>query len=117
MSYAYSSGPYRSRRRMFFGVCRGLADYLNFSVFWTRMLVVIAFIITGFFPVGAVYLLLALLMKTEPRGYTEFCTRDDSAWHGPRAAHPRGGLDDRISRMEASARAQQYDWDQRLQRG
>lgn len=107
MSY-YHSGPYRSRRRMFFGVCRGLADYMNFSVFWTRVLVVIAFICTGFFPVGAAYLLLALLMRTEPRGYETF-----------RSAEPprhRGGLDERIHRMEASVRSRQYDWDQRLRR-
>lgn len=117
MSYAYASGPYRSRRRMFFGVCRGLADYLNFSVFWTRMLVLIAFIFTGFFPVGAVYLLLALLMKTEPYGSAAFCMREERDWHAPRHARPHGGLDDRIVRMEASARAQQYDWDERLQRG
>lgn len=107
---AYTSGPYRSRNRIFFGVCRGLADYVNFSVFWTRVLVVIAFLVSGFFPVGAIYLLLALLMKVEPRGYA-YCA---PAPGGPR---PSGGLDERMRRMEANVRSRQYDWDDRLQRG
>jgi phage shock protein C len=109
---SYNSGPYRSRRRMFFGVCRGLADYFNFSVFWTRALVVIAFIISGFFPVGVLYLLLALLMKTEPRAFAA-CYSSGSFG---RCAQT-GGLDERIRRMEASARSRQYDWDSRLHRG
>ena len=113
----YPSGPYRSRRRMFFGVCRGLADYLNFSVFWTRMLVLLAFIFTGFFPVAAVYLLLALLMKTEPYGAATFFTREERAWQGSGGRAYTGGLDERIRRMESMARSNQYDWDERLQRG
>lgn len=111
MSCACATGPYRSRRRMFFGVCRGLAEYFNFSVFWTRMLVLLAFVFTGFFPVGALYLLLALLMKSEPR---------TSAWcsYAPAREHRRpGGLDDRLARVEARNRSHQYDWDERLQRG
>lgn len=106
---AYSSGPYRSRNRIFFGVCRGLADYANFSVFWTRVLVVIAFMVSGFFPVGAVYLLLALLMKVEPRQYAFAAA--------PCGPAPSGGLDDRMRRMERAVRSRQYDWDDRLQRG
>lgn len=112
MSYYNSNGPYRSRRRMFFGVCRGLADYMNFSVFWTRMLVLIAFIFSGFFPVGAIYLLLALLMKTEPYGYARCCAQQSRG-----GGRSRDGLDERIRRMEASVHASQYDWDERLQRG
>ena len=59
-------GPYRSRYGMIFGVCRGIAEHLNFSVGWMRVLTVIAFIFTGFWPVGAGYLLAALLMKPAP---------------------------------------------------
>lgn len=108
----YSNGPYRSNDRIFFGVCRGLADYFNFSVFWTRMLVVIAFLVSGFFPVGAAYLLLALLMKPEP--YGRIASAGCCAGAPPRDG---AGLDDRIRRTEASLRAKEYDWDQRLQRG
>jgi phage shock protein C len=61
------TGMYRSRDGILFGVCRGLAEYFDISVFWTRVIVVIAFIISGFFPVGVAYILGALLMKPEPR--------------------------------------------------
>lgn len=70
MGYSYSSGRtglYRSRDGILFGICRGIADYFDISVFWTRVIVVVSFILTGFFPVGAAYLLAVLLMKPEPR--------------------------------------------------
>ena len=66
MGYSYGSGRtglYRSRDGILFGICRGIADYF----FWTRVIVVVSFILTGFFPVGAAYLLAVLLMKPEPR--------------------------------------------------
>ena len=59
-------GLYRSRNGILFGVCRGLADYFDFSVFWIRAIAVILFIFTGFWPVVGIYLLAALLMKSEP---------------------------------------------------
>lgn len=70
----YSYGPtrtglYRSRSGILFGVCKGIADYFDMSVFWTRMIVFITFILTGFCPIGIAYILAALLMKPEPRYY------------------------------------------------
>lgn len=65
--YYRPAGLYRSRDGWIFGVCRGLADYFDVSVTVTRILTVIAFLLTGFWPVGALYILLALLMKAEPR--------------------------------------------------
>ncbi len=59
-------GLYRSRNGVIMGVCRGLADYFDFSVFWIRAIAVILFIFTGFWPVVAIYFLAALLMKSEP---------------------------------------------------
>ncbi|MCP4639113.1 MAG: PspC domain-containing protein [bacterium] len=65
--YAYERpGLYRSRRGILFGVCKGLAEYFDLSVFWTRMVVVALFIFTGFWPIGALYILAALLMKPSP---------------------------------------------------
>ena len=32
------SGPYRSRNGLVLGVCRGLAEHLDFSIFWMRIL-------------------------------------------------------------------------------
>ncbi|MFO7975245.1 MAG: PspC domain-containing protein [Candidatus Hydrogenedentota bacterium] len=72
MAYEYSTyytGLYRSRDGILFGVCRGLADYFDLSVFWLRAIVVGAFILTGFFPVVFLYILAALLMKREPAYY------------------------------------------------
>jgi phage shock protein C len=59
-------GLYRSRNGILLGVCRGVAEYFDFSVFWIRALVVILFIFTGFWPVVGLYILAALLMKSEP---------------------------------------------------
>jgi len=110
MSYTNPDGPFRSRRRVFFGVCGGLADHFNFSRFWTRMLVLGGFVVTGFWPVGVLYLVLALLMRREPRTGSMWSWRAEPCTAG-------GGLDDRMRRMEAKVRAQQYDWDARLRRG
>ncbi len=57
---------YRSREGLLLGVCRGLAEYLNISVKWMRILTVLTMIFTGFFPVAFFYLLAAFFMKLEP---------------------------------------------------
>lgn len=44
------------------GVCAGIADYFGWSVKLIRVLVILAFVFSGFFPVGAVYLALWFLM-------------------------------------------------------
>lgn len=59
-------GLYRSRNNIFFGVCAGLAEYFDISVFWSRVVAVGLLICTGFWPVGAIYLVAALLMKKDP---------------------------------------------------
>jgi phage shock protein C len=51
---------------MGFGVCAGFAQTFNLPHFWIRTLLVLAFVFTGFFPIGFLYLLAALLMKVEP---------------------------------------------------
>jgi phage shock protein C len=64
-----SHGLYRSRRGVLFGVCKGVADYFNLSVFWTRVIAVAIMVCTGLWPIVGVYLLAALLMKPEPAWY------------------------------------------------
>lgn len=64
--YPTHRGLYRSRNGILAGVCAGLAEYFDFSVFWTRIIVVAAFILTGIWPVGIAYLIAALMMKKEP---------------------------------------------------
>ena len=75
MSQSYTRtrrGFYRSRNGAIFGVCRGIAEYFDFSLFWIRALTVIIFIVTGFWPVIALYLIGALLMKPEPESRLHF---------------------------------------------
>lgn len=56
----------RSREdKMISGVCGGLARYLNIDATLVRVLMVLAFVFTGFFPVGAVYLVAWALMPRE----------------------------------------------------
>lgn len=62
-------GLYRSRNGMIFGVCRGLADYFDLDAFWLRVAAVVGFIVTGFFPLGVVYILAAMIMRKEPLAY------------------------------------------------
>ena len=62
----YKKGIYRSRNGLLLGVCRGIAEYFDFSIFWTRTIAIIIFFLTGFWPVIGVYLIAAFLMKREP---------------------------------------------------
>ncbi len=61
----FTQGLYRARDGALLGVLKGIADYFNLPVIWLRIGVIVGFLVTGFFPVGAIYLLLALIMKKE----------------------------------------------------
>lgn len=52
------------------GVCAGVADYFGWSVKLIRVLVILAFVFSGFFPVGLVYLALWYLMDPAEAGAT-----------------------------------------------
>jgi phage shock protein C len=112
---------YRSRNGMIFGVCRGIAEYLNVSVFWTRVLGVVCLFCTCFWAfVG--YVIAALLMKPEPvlpletDGEREFY----HSYTGSRTLalqrlkNKFDQLDRRIQRMEHVVTSPEYDWDKRL---
>jgi len=115
-------GLYRSRNGVILGVCRGLADYFDFSAFWIRAIAVILFIFTGFWPVVGIYLLAALLMKSEPAKSTGTgsnhktdsrygCTRNDTA---ERLKRKWKHLEKRIRRMEDNVTSREYDWNSRF---
>jgi phage shock protein C len=59
-------GLYRSSG-IIFGVCGGIAKRFDLNLFWLRIATVIGFIVSGFFPIGVAYIVMALLMKPEPR--------------------------------------------------
>jgi len=59
-------GFYRSRNGILAGVCAGIAEHFDLSVFWIRVVAVVAFLATGFWPVGAAYIIAAFMMKKDP---------------------------------------------------
>jgi len=118
------TGLYRSRKGVIFGVCKGIANYLDLSVFWTRVLALILLIFSGFWPIGALYLLAALLMKPAPVLTIE--TEEEQEFYDSYASSRSlalrrlkrifDNIDRRIQRMEHIVTAREYDWEQRLNR-
>ena len=121
----HSGGPYRSRHTNLFGVCKGMADHLNFPVFWFRVIVVAATLFTGIWPVIIAYIVAALIMKPEP--VVPFESQSDAEFYnsyttsGPMALQRLkdtfDNLDRRIQRMESIVTSAKYDWDERLNSG
>ena len=118
----FRRGLYRSRRGLILGVCRGIAEYFDFSLFWTRVITFLIFLFSGFWPVVVLYFVAAILMKPEPvipiqdEGQQEFY---DSYVHSRRSAADRikrryKNLERRIQRMEDLVTTREFDWDSRM---
>jgi phage shock protein C len=93
------------------GVCRGVGDYLDFSVFWIRAILIILFLISGFWPVVVLYFLAAILMKSEP------VIRPHQHSNSPSSDHIRRRqqtLERRLHNLESIVTSKEYDWDERL---
>jgi len=113
-----TGGIYRSRRGMFMGVCRGLAEHFNLSVFWVRTIVFILFLFTGFWPAGILYLIAGLLLKMEPVIPLENETDQEfyqSYTHSKSSAIQRikrkfDNIDRRIQRMEDTVTSREFDY-------
>ncbi len=116
------NGIYRSRSGVIFGVCRGLADHFDFSVFWARAIAIIFLLVSGIWPAIGLYLIAALLMKPAPvvpiksEAEQEFY---DSYTHSRHLAARRikrryENLEKRIRRMEHIVTARDFDWDEKL---
>ena len=118
----YDRGLYRSRSGIIMGVCRGVGDFLNLSVFWIRAILVILFLISGFFPVVVLYFVAALLMKPEP--VIRYHQHDEEAFVGAYDHTERPSsdyikrrqqiLERRLRNLESTMTSKEYDWDQRL---
>lgn len=115
-------GIYRARDGVFLGVCKGIAEYFDFSVFWVRMAFVVIFIFSGFWPVIGVYLVAAFFMKPKPikpidnEEEREFY---DSYVNSPGSAAQRlkrkfDQLERRLRRMEDEVTNKEYDWERRF---
>lgn len=115
-------GLYRSREGVILGVCRGIAEYFDFSAFWVRAIAVILLFFTGFWPIMIVYFGAALIMKPEP--VLPIHTEDeqefyDSYLHSRKGAADRlkrryDNLERRIQRMEHAVTTREFDWEHRL---
>lgn len=115
-------GIHRARHGVVFGVCRGLANHFDFSLFWVRVIAAGLILFTGVWPGVVLYILAALLMKPEPvlpaasAEEREFCDRYAHARHdaAQRLRRRYDHLDDRIRRMEDVVTSREFDWDRRL---
>ena len=113
---------YRSRHGRILGVCRGVAEYMNVSVFWTRVIALALLIFTGFWMVLGIYFLAALLMKPEPVMPLE--TEEDGEFYSSytssrsmairRLKRTFDNLDRRIQHMEDIVTSREYDWNRRM---
>ncbi len=115
-------GLYRSRNGIILGVCKGMAEYFDFSAFWIRTITVITLIISGLWPIMGLYFLAALLMKPKPvipihsDDEQEFY---DSYTHSRRAAAHRvkrryDSLESRLRRLEHAVTTPEFDWERKL---
>jgi phage shock protein C len=116
------TGMYRSRTGLILGVCKGLARYFDFSVFWMRAIAVALLLFSGIWPMVIVYVVAALLMKLEPvvpleteeeqEFYNSYTTSRSMALR--RLKRIYDNLDRRIQRMESIVTAREYDWERRF---
>jgi phage shock protein C len=117
-----NGGIYRSRHGFFLGVCRGVAEHFDFSVFWIRVIVVLTMMLSGFWPVIGIYLVAAFFMKPEPVRPIENDEEHefyDSYVNSPKSAAQRlkskfEKLDRRIRRMEDKVTGKEYEWERKF---
>lgn len=115
---------YRSRDGMILGVCKGLAQFLDISVFWTRFAAVLLLFFTGFWPVVGIYLLAGFLLKPEP--VLPLSTDEENDFYQVYTQSRKQGLfrvrtkfdrlEKRIRRLEDVITSREFDWDQRLRK-
>ena len=118
----YDRGLYRSRSGIIMGVCRGVGDFFNLSVFWIRIILVILFLLSGFWPVVVLYFVAAFLMKSEP--IIRYHQHDKETFCGAHTRTRRPSSDNikrrqqtlerRLRNLESSVTSKEYKWEQRL---
>ncbi|MFK4766124.1 envelope stress response membrane protein PspC [Desulfobaculum sp. SPO524] len=115
-------GLYRSRRGIFLGVCQGVANYFDISVFWLRFFTVLTVLFTGLWPGVFLYFLAALVMRMEPvvpvnspteREFYDSYSRSRSlALHRLKEQFDR--LERRLRRAEDYVTSSDYQWERRM---
>ena len=116
------SGLYRSRNGVILGVCRGIAEYFDFSVFWIRAIALALFFISGFWPTMVLYFIAGLLMKPEP--VLPIDGEDEKEFYDGYIHSRKGAVDQlkgrydnierRIQHIEHAVTRREFDWEHRL---
>lgn len=118
----FGGGLYRSRNGVIMGVCRGVAEHFNLSVFWVRFFTILLFVFTGFWPTGIIYFALAFLLKPEPvvpisnmdeqEFYDSYLRSKEMATD--RIKRRYSSLERRLQRLEHTVTTPEFDWESRL---
>lgn len=118
----FRNGLYRSRNGIILGVCRGIAEYFDFKIFWVRAIAVLLLFFSGFWPIMGLYFIAALMMKPEP--VIPIRTDEEQEFYNSYIFSRKGAtdrlrrryenLERRIQRLEHSVTAREFDWEHRL---
>ncbi|MBU2524115.1 PspC domain-containing protein [Patescibacteria group bacterium] len=59
---------YKSKTdKIIFGVCGGIAEYLEADATIVRLIAILLFVFSGFFPIGVAYLVAAVVMPEKKK--------------------------------------------------
>jgi phage shock protein C len=118
----FSRGPYRSRKGVICGVCRGLAEYSDISLFWIRFIAVVLLLFSGIWPIVILYVIAAFLMRPEPvifsedmdeqEFYDDFIRSREMTRDRLKRRHEE--LERRIQRLEHTVTTPEFDWERRF---
>ena len=52
--------------KIIFGICSGIAKYLDWDKTVVRIIMVLLLVFTGFFPIGLIYIIMYFIMPIDP---------------------------------------------------
>jgi len=120
---AISRGIYRSREGSLLGVCKGIADHFDFSVFKVRAMTLAFMFLSGFWPITILYFIAALIMKPEP--VVAIHSDEEQAFYDSYLSSRRDAvfrlkkkfeqLERRIQRMEHIVTEREFNWESRME--
>jgi phage shock protein C len=122
-NWSHQERLYRSRDGILLGVCKGLSEHYDLSVFWVRLGLIVIFLLSGFWPVVIIYVAAAVMMKPKPVRPIE--SEDEQEFYDSYVRSPRGAarrlrrkyanLDRRIRRMEDKITDRDFEWERKYQ--
>ncbi len=113
---------YRARDGWIFGLCKGIARWSSIDVVWVRLAAVTLLLLSGIWPMLAVYFIAALLTRpeptiplTDPEQQELHVTYAGSRKHALARLNRRAAsLNRRIQRIEHMVTSPEHDWDRRF---